>query len=415
MASPLRAATQGLLCIAVIFNLSGCGDNNAAVEKTSGGKADAAPKDAAPKRAGPPATLITVTQAQRQKLEVTEDTVGTLENVIDPRVGAEVAGRIIRVLVQQGQSIKQGQLLAEIDSQDWVIQSKTDQAEVKRLESLLTQQERLVERQQALQKQGFISQNAVDDALAQRDAQREQLVAARSRNDSSKNSLRKAAVLSPISGRVQEQIVTDGDYVKVGDPLFQLVGTLRLVAHLPFPESALSRLRVGLPVRISSPTAPDLVIKARIDEIRPTVTASSRALDVIVKFETDERLRGGGTVNAAVVTAEKPEVVMVPEQSVILRPAGKVVYIVEEGRARQRIVETGTKRNGLVEIIQGLQGGETIAQDGAGFLTDNTAVALPKPAAAGAGKAGGKGDGGGKGGAGKAGDAGKADKGVTKA
>jgi membrane fusion protein, multidrug efflux system len=96
-----------------------------------------------------------------------------------------------------------------------------------------------------------------------------------------------------------------------------------------------------------------------------------------------------GTVNAAVVIAQKTDVVMVPEQSVVLRPAGKVVYAVAENRAKQVVVETGVRKDGLVEILKGLEGGETIALDGAGFLTDNAPVALSKPPAAkGEGKGG---------------------------
>ena len=369
------------------MTLAGCGDRSASTNASpstptaTDAKAAATP-GAGPGRRGPPTTLITVARVERRTLEITEDTVGSLENVIDPRVAAEVAGRVVRVFAQQGQAIKQGQLLAEIDSQDFVIQNRTDEAELARLQTILDQQDRLVDRQQRLVQQGFISQNAVDDAIANRNAQREQIVAARARNDATKNSLRKARVLSPINGRVQEQVVTEGDYVKVGEPLFHLVGTIRLVAHLPFPENALNRLKIGMPVRITSPLAPGALINARIDEIRPTVTASSRSLDIIVKFDSDERMRGGGTVNAAVVTASRPDVVMVAEESVVLRPAGKVVYVVTEGLAMQRVVETGAKRDGRVEIIKGLEGGETIALDGAGFLTNNAAVSLPKPAAA---------------------------------
>jgi len=66
---------------------------------------------------------------------------------------------------------------------------------------------------------------------------------------------------------------------------------------------------------------------------------------------------------------------------VVLRPAGKVVYALEGNVARQRIVETGMRQDGLQQIIKGLAAGETIAVDGAGFLTDGAAVALPKPRA----------------------------------
>jgi RND family efflux transporter MFP subunit len=186
-------------------------------------------------------------------------------------------------------------------------------------------------------------------------------------------------VVAPIDGEVEVQIVAPGDYVKVGDPLFQLVGTSRVHAHLPFPESAGPRLRIGQPVRITSPLVPGVVVQARIDEIRPSITATTRALDVIVKFDSDGKFRGGGTVNAQVVTGRKENAVVVPEQSVVLRPAGKVVYLVEDGKAIQRIVETGIRKDGFIEILSGLSGGETVVADGAGFLTNNAPVAVARP------------------------------------
>jgi hypothetical protein len=100
---------------------------------------------------------------------------------------------------------------------------------------------------------------------------------------------------------------------------------------------------------------------------------------VIVRFQSDGKFRGGGTVNAEVVTGRRANAVMVPEQSVVLRPAGKVVYLVQGNRAAQRVVETGVKQDGWIEIVAGLAGGETVAADGAGFLTDGTAVAVAKP------------------------------------
>jgi multidrug efflux pump subunit AcrA (membrane-fusion protein) len=100
---------------------------------------------------------------------------------------------------------------------------------------------------------------------------------------------------------------------------------------------------------------------------------------VIVKFDSDGKFRGGGTVNAQVVTGRKENAVVVPEQSVVLRPAGKVVYLVEDGKAIQRIVETGIRKDGFIEILSGLSGGETVVADGAGFLTNNAPVAVARP------------------------------------
>lgn len=339
--------------------------------------------ESAKRPAGPPPALVSAIVVQARDLEIIENVVGSLENVVDPSLGAEVAGRVVRVLAFTGKKVQRGELLAEIDPQDFEIQSRADGAEIARLQSLLAQAERLVERQQKLVAQGFISQNAVDDAMAQRNALRESIAGARARAEQTRRSLGKTRVVAPIDGEVEVQIVAAGDYVKVGDPLFKLVGTQRLHAHLPMPESTDRSVKPGLRVRLASPAAPSRVIEAKIDEIRPTVGTQNRALDAIVKFDNDGTFRGGGSVSAAIVLAVREKALTVPEQSVVLRPAGKVVYVLGEkdGRlvAQQRAVETGVRQDGYYEIVKGLAPGDRVAVDGAGFLTDNAVVALPKP------------------------------------
>ena len=353
--------------------------------------------ETAKRPAGPPPAMVSALVVQARDLEVVENVVGSLENVIDPSLGAEVAGRVVRVHAFTGKKVKRGELLAEIDSQDFEIQSRGDAAEIARLQSLMTHSERVVERQQKLVSQGFISQNAVDDAVAQRNALRESITAAGARAEQTRRSLGKTRVVTPIDGEVEVQIVAAGDYVKIGDPLFKLVGTQRLHAHLPLPETAGQRIRQGLKVRLSAPSAPGKFIDAKIDEIRPTVGAQNRALNAIVKFDNDGTFRGGGSVSAAIVMAVREKALTVPEQSVVLRPAGKVVYVLGEkdGRlvAQQRDVETGVRQDGFYEIVKGLAPGDRIAVDGAGFLTNNAVVALPKPRPE-AGKGSKKGEGG---------------------
>jgi RND family efflux transporter MFP subunit len=335
-------------------------------------------KAPAGKRAGQArAVLIAAAPAEPRTVEIYEDVVGSIENAVDPKIAAEVAGRVTRVLGFTGMKVKRGDLLAEIDARDFEIQSRADTAEIKRLQALLQNQERIVARQQKLVAQGFISQNALDEALAQRTVLREQISAARARAESTGRSLGKTRVLAPIDGEIESQVVAAGDYVKVGDPLFTLVGMSRMRAHLLFPESAANRIRPGLKVRLESPAAPGKTVETRIDEIKPTVNAGNRALDAIVRFDSDDgAFRGGGSVNARVVISVKENALMVPEQSVVLRPAGKVVYVVKERRVEQRIVQTGLRQDGMQEVTRGLAAGEIIATDGAGFLSDGAAVTL---------------------------------------
>ena len=339
------------------------------------------------KKAVPPPSLITVTQATKGEFEVALETLGTLEVLADPKIGAEVAGRVTQVLVRTGKVVKAGDLLAVIDAGDVTLQNKADEAEARRVEALARQQEKLAERQQSLMDKGFLSKNAGEDVAAQRAALAAQLDATRARADNSRRAVGKTRVVAPMAGIVEVQVVSPGDYVKVGDPLFNLVAPKKLRAHLPFAESFGPRLKLGQEVRLVSPLAPGKVFASRIKDIRPGIVEGSRSLDVLVDIDNDGSLRGGGTVNAAVVVSAKAEALTVPEQSVVLRPAGKVVYVVADvdgqKKAQQKPVKVGAKRSGRIEVLEGLSGGETIALDGAGFLTNGAAVAIKEAAKAG--------------------------------
>jgi RND family efflux transporter MFP subunit len=327
----------------------------------------------AEKKSAPP-TLISVTQASVVALEVAERTLGSLEAVNDPKIGAEIAGRIVEVTVRTGQAVSKGQLLARLDPTDAGHLAMVDRGEIARLQALLAQQERLLVRQSELVQKNFISKNALDDATAQRDALKNQLASAEARAGLSRGNVGKTRIVAPFSGVVEEQMIAAGDYVKLGDPLFRLVSNAHLRAHLPFPESAAPRIKVGMPVRIRSPLASENSIAATVEDIRPSVGEGSRAIDVIARLDNPGALKAGGSVDAAVITGQKDRAVVVPEQAVVLRPAGKVVYLISDGNAKQQVVEVGSKQGGVIEIATGLQGGETIALDGAGFLSNGAAV-----------------------------------------
>jgi len=355
----------GVLLLGSALLLAACGDKPA-------------------EKKGAPPTLITITEAKAVALEVSERTLGSLEAVDDPKIGAEIAGKIVKIAVRAGEAVVREQLLARIDPTDAAHQASADNAEIARLQALLAQQERLVARQTELVQKNFISKNALDDVTAQRDALKSQLAAAHARAGLSRNNVDKTRVVAPFAGIIEEQLAAVGDYVKLGDPLFRLVSNTRLRAHLPFPESAAPRLKVGMPVRITSPLVPGGSIEGVVEDIRPTVGEGNRAIDVIARLDNPGALKAGGSVDAAVVTGQKAQAVVVPEQAVVLRPAGKVVYLIADGKATQQVVEVGSKQRGLIEITSGLTGGETVALDGAGFLSNGAAVNVkqtPKTAA----------------------------------
>jgi RND family efflux transporter MFP subunit len=124
--------------------------------------------------------------------------------------------------------------------------------------------------------------------------------------------------------------------------------------------------------------APEQAVSARIDSISPMVGGNSHAAEAIVHVANPGGWSEGASVTADVVLKERPDALMVPELSLVRRPAGEVVYVVNGNAAEQRVVTTGVRQAGLVEIISGLEGGDTVVVDGAGFLTDKAPVAVKK-------------------------------------
>jgi len=333
-----------------------------------------APQVQAPRGTPVTAAVVTTTTAQ-----VVERVLGRVESGTSPQVFAEVPGTVSRVLVDVGERVKSGQVLAELDTTDLRIAAETARAEVGRLEALHAAQERSVQRMEKLLAQKLVSQGQYDDSQAQLKSLAEQLAGARARNSAAQRSLGKARITAPVGGVIQTRRIAAGDYVDGKAPAFLISSTDRnLRIHLPFPEAMAQRLRPGLTVRLSSPMAPEQVISAKLDSISPMVGGSSHAVDAIVHVTNPGGWSEGASINAEVVIDEHPGALMVPEVSVVRRPAGEVVYVVQGDAASQRLVTTGTRQEGLVEILSGLQGGETVVVDGAGFLTDKAPVMVKK-------------------------------------
>lgn len=343
--------------------LSGCGDS--ANEKES-------------KKDGIKPTLVTVTQIKNQAVETTEASVGTLEGLIDATVAAELVGRVIKVHVVAGQQVKEGQLIATLDASDFTMQRNEAQAEIARIQALLENQAKVVARNQALVDKKFISQNAVDTETAQQKVLKQQLEAAKARVGSINHDSSKSKVVAPVSGTIEKRLVGAGDFVRVGDPIVQIVSKQKLRAHLPFPEQIGAKLKAGLKVRLTTPTS-DTVVETVVHELKPMIAEGSRTVDLIADISNLSDWQPGASVTGVVVLGEQAAAMMIPEQSLVLRPAGEVVYVVRNNVAYQAIVKTGLRQNGLIELLDGLKPNDMIVVDGAGFLTDKAPVAISKP------------------------------------
>jgi membrane fusion protein, multidrug efflux system len=283
----------------------------------------------------------------------------------------------VSVHVTPGTQVKQGQLIAILDATDFGMQRNEAQAEIARIQALIDNQTKIVARSQALANKNFISQNAVDNDTAQQSVLKQQLEAAKARVASINHNSSKSKVYAPVSGTIETRQAGPGDFLRVGDPIVQIVSTQHLRAHLPFPERIGAVLKAGLKIRLTTPTSPHAV-ETVIHELKPMITADNRTVDVIADVVGAEGWQPGASVTGTVILGEQAAAMMIPEQCLVLRPAGEVVYVVRDNIAHQAIVKTGTRQNGLIEILEGLNANDIIVVDGAGFLTNDAPVSVQK-------------------------------------
>jgi RND family efflux transporter MFP subunit len=329
-------------------------------------------------KARTPTTPITVTTAATMDIEVWQSSVGQLEARTAPMIAAEVGGRISTIVAYEGQKVEAGQLLATIDKTDFLLAEELVEADIRRLGALIKARKLQVGRLKILVRKKSAAQASLDNAEAEFGALKAEIVSAQVRLKQAKRNIVKARVVSPVNGRVDDRRISVGDYVRIGTPLFHITAREYLKARLPFPERLGDVLRTGLPVQLISPIAPDTAVNGEISEISPLITPENRSIDVIVDVRNPGPWEPGASVNGKVLVGRHANAVTVPEISIVHRPAGTVVYVIKSGVAKQRIVRTGLRVKGRVEILSGLAAGEVVAMDGAGFLTDGAPVEVKK-------------------------------------
>ncbi len=322
------------------------------------------------------ATPITTSPVKSQTISITEESVGRIEARFAPLVSAEETGLIIDISAETGHYVVAGDELAQIDNQAYIIAEDARKAEVQRLKSLIANQEKTVKRYQNLLAKKSIPQDRMDAADVQLASLKDQLDAAKAGLADSKRRKGKTKCNAPVSGWIEKRFVTTGDFVNMGKPLFKITSDEKLRIVLPFPESVSSKLEKGQKVLLDTPITPDVSIETTITKIRPSVNTGNRAIEVIADIDNPGTWRPGASVNGTVVIGTKTDAIMVPDKSVIRRPAGEVVYVIDQNTAKEQVVTTGIRIGDFIEIIDGVSTEDVIAVFGAGYLTNNAVVSV---------------------------------------
>lgn len=328
---------------------------------------------------GPPAPRVTVMETEVQQVEDLERSLGRLRARADTTISAEVEGRLIEIRVSDGDEVDMGDELAVIDPLDFELQLSQARAEIGQFTAEIETKEAEVERQRQLNEGGHVPEAVMQQTEAELVTLEQSLIMARARLASSQLNRDRSTISAPFAGRIDARYVSEGEYMSAGQEMFRIVRGDRLEVEMPFPERLTNRLEVGQVVRLYGNGADEATVETEITSVLPTVGADSRAIVALAELSNPGEWRPGGSVHAEVVL-EVRESVVVPGQAVVLRPGGDVVYVEEGGVAVETPVVLGRRTASWVELREGVEPGQRVIIDGAGFLADGVEVE-PQPAA----------------------------------
>jgi RND family efflux transporter MFP subunit len=287
---------------------------------------------------------VSVALVREQEIPALAEVVGTLQAAERAAIAAKVTGVITRMPVVLGSRVKAGDLLVAISAEE--IAARLNQAEAQ-----LAQAKRNLEREQNLLQKNAATAETVKSMV-------ELHAIAQAGYREAKTLVGYTTLTAPFDGVVTRKNVSAGDLATPGTVLLQLENNTKLQVLTAIPESLVLQIRTGDILTVNVPAAA-AVIKGTVSEIAPAADPSSRTAPVILDLPSDPSLRSGQFARV-LLPGKEGKALLIPTSAVV--PSGQMdrVFVVEEKRARLRLVRTGLRLDGMTEILGGLNPGETV-------------------------------------------------------
>jgi len=376
-------------------------------------------------------TPVTVEPAVRGAIDhvITADAV--LYPINQANVIPKLTAPVRRILVNRGDHVRVGQLLAELETADLAAAAEETkhqyeqtqaasqtltgatvaedrakaESDVKSAQQALDTAQKLYDNRVALQREGALAQKLVDDAkvalvqaqsqfeVAQRHlqglnqvSQREairgseaQVAAAKAHYDSALVQASYGAIRSPINGVISDRSIYPGEIAASGSPLVSIVDISQLVARTNVPVKDATAIRVGRPARI---TGPDGDLAGKVTVVSPAVDPNTTTLEVWVQVPNPgEKLKPGGTVRVSIIAETIQNTIIVPAAALLNSDEGgqKVMVIDKDSVAHEQKIVPGVRQGERVQIVTGLQEGQQVVISGGLGLEDKAKVVIQKP------------------------------------
>jgi membrane fusion protein (multidrug efflux system) len=359
--------------LAALLVLAACGNANG----------DNAGKNGDEDKGGAAAVPVEVAATQRAEMAAVYTGTAPVEAERKAFVMPKVKGEIRSVLADEGQRVREGQVLARLDGDQLRLEVALAAATMRKLE-------RDYQRNTELQDKGLISAVSIDNL-------KYELEAAKASWELARLQLSYTDIRSPISGTVTQRL----DVVKVGNTVTPVGGVIEsadsslfvvedldsLILRVNVPERELAKLSVGQLAELSFDAVPGRSFAGQIALISPYVDAATATFGVRIRVtETGGLLRPGMFARVAIVYERKLDALQIPRTALLDGDGPPKVFVVHDGKASERAVSLGLSNGAMIEVVEGLKDGEQVVVVGQGAVKPGAAVRIvntpARPAAA---------------------------------
>lgn len=309
---------------------------------------------------------------------------GNLSAEREAQVRAQAAGTVVQVFAEKGQRVSAGQVLARIDDASLADAVTSARSGVTSAQTAVELATRNVERSRTLAQAGAIPERDLETALNQQKAAQAQLADARARLSSAQKSLSNTAVRAPIGGVVSDRPVNAGDVVQPGAAMFTIVdpGSMRLEASVAAAQ--LSEVRQGAPVRFTVSGYPGRTFTGTVARINPAADPATGQVPVTVSIPNAEGALVSGLFAEGRVASAARQGLTVPATGLDERGVSPTVLRLKGGVAQRAPVQVGARNPDTerVEVLAGLEAGDTVLVGGASTTEPGTPVQVRSAPAA---------------------------------
>ena len=365
-----RRAHSHLLLLLLILGLAagGCGGGGG----TDGGAADSSAVDTTAsaekpkkKKKKPKRASVTVAEATRSQLVLPIHAEGTVRALRETDIRPEIAGRVAKIDVDEGERVRKGQVLLRLDARDYELALEEARSNIlQALSTLALEQD--VEGESGdrslLDMEGDL--DARLDALrrgeyrAEIAAARTGVAAAEAAEHRAHLNLERCELKAPFDGVVTGLTLAPGEWVSGGQTLFRLVDDINLEAQVNVLESDLGDLETDRPALLAFPALGE-TLQVKVDVISPSLDTESRSCPTLLRLDNRSgRVKPGMFTRAAIAGEILSERLLVPREAILTRDGRPLVFKVEDNITQWLYVELGDRNEQFVEIERVLQGGK---------------------------------------------------------